>query len=122
MRCYLVLTFVLLLIAGSFCFPSFLSRSCRVISAIPSTTSQVTLTADLSTKSADSIRKKHVVVIGGGFGGFGAAKALAENGCKVTLVDAGLILILQIAIILVISRYTHVPNDPKESRLGVNLC
>ena len=32
--------------------------------------------------------KKHVVVVGGGFGGFGAAKALCESGCKVTLIDA----------------------------------
>ena len=30
----------------------------------------------------------HVVVIGGGFGGWGAAKGLCENGCKVTLIDA----------------------------------
>ena len=30
----------------------------------------------------------NVVVIGGGFGGWGAAKGLCENGCKVTLIDA----------------------------------
>jgi NADPH-dependent 2,4-dienoyl-CoA reductase/sulfur reductase-like enzyme len=33
--------------------------------------------------------KPHVGVIGGGFGGWGAAKALCEAGCKVTLLDAG---------------------------------
>ena len=31
----------------------------------------------------------HVVVVGGGWGGFGAARAAAENGCRVTLIDAG---------------------------------
>lgn len=30
----------------------------------------------------------HVVVVGAGFGGWGAAQALCENGCRVTLVDA----------------------------------
>ena len=30
----------------------------------------------------------HVAVVGGGWGGWGAAKALVENGCKVTLLDA----------------------------------
>ena len=30
----------------------------------------------------------HVAVIGAGWGGWGAAKALVENGCKVTLLDA----------------------------------
>lgn len=32
-------------------------------------------------------RKIHVAVIGAGWGGFGAAKALCENNCKVTLID-----------------------------------
>lgn len=32
--------------------------------------------------------KPRVVVVGGGWGGFGAAKALSENGCDVTLIDA----------------------------------
>lgn len=31
--------------------------------------------------------KPHVVVIGGGFGGWGAAQTLCENGCRVTLLD-----------------------------------
>mmetsp|Transcript_22168 Transcript_22168/g.66547 ORF Transcript_22168/g.66547 Transcript_22168/m.66547 type:complete len:352 (+) Transcript_22168:144-1199(+) len=31
----------------------------------------------------------HVVVVGGGWGGLGAAQAAAENGCRVTLVDGG---------------------------------
>merc|ERR1719460_577024 len=30
----------------------------------------------------------HVAVVGGGWGGWGAAKALIENGCRVTLLDA----------------------------------
>ena len=30
-----------------------------------------------------------VVVVGGGWGGFGAALAAAENNCDVTLIDAG---------------------------------
>ena len=30
----------------------------------------------------------HVAVIGAGWGGWGAAKALVENGCRVTLLDA----------------------------------
>ena len=34
-------------------------------------------------------KRPHVAVIGGGFGGWGAAKALCEAGCKVTLIDAG---------------------------------
>jgi uncharacterized protein with NAD-binding domain and iron-sulfur cluster len=33
--------------------------------------------------------KPKVVIVGGGWGGFGAALAAAENGCAVTLVDAG---------------------------------
>lgn len=36
---------------------------------------------------ADSLKKPHVAVIGAGFGGWGAAKALCENGCRVTLLD-----------------------------------
>merc|ERR1719453_39115 len=30
----------------------------------------------------------HIAVVGAGWGGWGAAKALVENGCKVTLLDA----------------------------------
>ena len=30
----------------------------------------------------------HVAVVGAGWGGWGAAKALVENGCRVTLLDA----------------------------------
>ena len=33
--------------------------------------------------SSMTISKPHVVVIGAGWSGFGAAKALCENGCKV---------------------------------------
>ena len=36
---------------------------------------------------AISLKKPHVAVIGAGFGGWGAAKALCENGCRVTLID-----------------------------------
>ena len=36
---------------------------------------------------ASSLAKPHVAVIGAGFGGWGAAKALCENGCRVTLID-----------------------------------
>mmetsp|Transcript_104305 Transcript_104305/g.162589 ORF Transcript_104305/g.162589 Transcript_104305/m.162589 type:complete len:660 (+) Transcript_104305:1-1980(+) len=32
--------------------------------------------------------RPHVAVVGGGWGGWGAAKALVENGCRVTLLDA----------------------------------
>mmetsp|Transcript_24044 Transcript_24044/g.31191 ORF Transcript_24044/g.31191 Transcript_24044/m.31191 type:complete len:571 (-) Transcript_24044:387-2099(-) len=32
-------------------------------------------------------RPPHVVVVGGGWGGLGASKALLQNGCKVTLID-----------------------------------
>jgi NADPH-dependent 2,4-dienoyl-CoA reductase/sulfur reductase-like enzyme len=32
-------------------------------------------------------RRPHVAVIGGGWGGWGAAKALIENGVQVTLLD-----------------------------------
>lgn len=35
----------------------------------------------------DSLAKPHVTVVGAGFGGWGAAKALCENGCRVTLLD-----------------------------------
>ena len=42
----------------------------------------------LRMSSSSSSSSPHVVVIGGGFGGFGAAKGLCENGCKVTLIDA----------------------------------
>ena len=35
----------------------------------------------------DSLVKPHVTVVGAGFGGWGAAKALCENGCRVTLLD-----------------------------------
>jgi len=41
------------------------------------------------TMSAAAPTAPHVVVVGGGWGGFGAARAAAENGCRVTLVDAG---------------------------------
>jgi NAD(P)-binding Rossmann-like domain len=34
-----------------------------------------------------SLTKPHVAVVGAGFGGWGAAKALCENGCRVTLLD-----------------------------------
>ncbi|KAJ8603324.1 hypothetical protein CTAYLR_009031 [Chrysophaeum taylorii] len=44
----------------------------------------------MSTAGVDaSSSKARVVVVGAGWGGFGAAKALSENGCDVTLVDAG---------------------------------
>ena len=33
-------------------------------------------------------KKPHVVVVGAGFGGWGAAQALCENGCSVTLIDS----------------------------------
>ena len=33
--------------------------------------------------------KPKVVIVGGGWGGFGAALAAAENNCDVTLIDAG---------------------------------
>jgi len=35
-----------------------------------------------------SVAPPHVAVVGAGWGGWGAAKALLENGCKVTLLDA----------------------------------
>ena len=38
--------------------------------------------------SATETRPK-VVIVGGGWGGFGAALAAAENDCDVTLIDAG---------------------------------
>lgn len=34
-----------------------------------------------------SLTKPHVTVVGAGFGGWGAVKALCENGCRVTLLD-----------------------------------
>ncbi|KAK3280558.1 hypothetical protein CYMTET_11604 [Cymbomonas tetramitiformis] len=36
---------------------------------------------------ARSAEQPHVAVVGAGWGGFGAAKALCEAGCKVTLLD-----------------------------------
>jgi NAD(P)-binding Rossmann-like domain len=33
------------------------------------------------------LTKPHVAVVGAGFGGWGAVKALCENGCRVTLLD-----------------------------------
>jgi NADPH-dependent 2,4-dienoyl-CoA reductase/sulfur reductase-like enzyme len=33
------------------------------------------------------LTKPHVTVVGAGFGGWGAVKALCENGCRVTLLD-----------------------------------
>merc|ERR1719478_1873724 len=38
--------------------------------------------------SMDTPKVPHVAVVGAGWGGWGAAKALVENGCKVTLLDA----------------------------------
>jgi len=38
--------------------------------------------------AAAGVRKPRVVVIGAGWGGWGAAKALSENGCDVTLLDS----------------------------------
>lgn len=43
----------------------------------------------LSSAGALSPAPSKVVVVGGGWGGFGAAKALSEMGCSVTLLDAG---------------------------------
>ena len=43
----------------------------------------------LGSQPNTNYKKPHTVVIGGGFAGWGAAKALCENGCKVTLLDAG---------------------------------
>lgn len=37
---------------------------------------------------ASSDDRPHVAVVGGGWGGWGAAKALCEQGCRVTLIDA----------------------------------
>ena len=34
-----------------------------------------------------SVRGSHVVVVGAGWGGWGAAKALCEAGVRVTLID-----------------------------------
>lgn len=47
------------------------------------------LSAVVAISSTSLKNKPHVGVIGGGFGGWGAAKALCEAGCKVTLLDAG---------------------------------
>ena len=37
-------------------------------------------------KAADE-EPPHVAIVGAGWGGWGAAKALVENGCRVTLLD-----------------------------------
>ena len=39
--------------------------------------------------TAAEAEKPKVVIVGGGWGGFGAALAAAENNCDVTLIDAG---------------------------------
>ena len=39
--------------------------------------------------AATTEAKPKVVIVGGGWGGFGAALAAAENDCDVTLIDAG---------------------------------
>lgn len=44
------------------------------------------LRSKLPTMSA--AKRPHVAIVGGGWGGWGAAKALIENGCRVTLLDA----------------------------------
>jgi len=38
--------------------------------------------------SMSAAKRPHVAIVGGGWGGWGAAKALIENGCRVTLLDA----------------------------------
>lgn len=43
---------------------------------------------DESLMSTALSSKPKVAVVGGGWGGFGAAKALSENGCEVILIDA----------------------------------
>jgi uncharacterized protein with NAD-binding domain and iron-sulfur cluster len=47
-----------------------------------------TMVALLATVGAAVMGKKHVAVVGGGWAGWGAAKALCESGVKVTLLDA----------------------------------
>ena len=39
--------------------------------------------------ASDAPRRPRVAVVGAGWGGLGAAKALCENGCEVTLFDGG---------------------------------
>ena len=40
-----------------------------------------------ATGSALLQKQPHVAIIGAGWGGYGAAKALAEMGCKITMID-----------------------------------
>jgi uncharacterized protein with NAD-binding domain and iron-sulfur cluster len=47
-----------------------------------------TMVALLATVGAAVMGRKHVAVVGGGWAGWGAAKALCESGVKVTLMDA----------------------------------
>ena len=60
------------------------STSAPKTSSSSSTSRVVRATASATTER----RKDHVVVIGAGWGGYGAAKALCESGCRVTLIDA----------------------------------
>ena len=43
----------------------------------------------MAATAAEAETKPKVVIVGGGWGGFGAALAAAENDCDVTLIDAG---------------------------------
>lgn len=49
--------------------------------------------------AAAGSEQPHVVVVGAGWGGWGAAKALAEAGVRVTLLDAGVHFIPQAPVI-----------------------
>lgn len=44
--------------------------------------------ADAATADTPEASLPHMVVVGGGWGGWGAAKALLQSGCRVTLIDA----------------------------------
>ena len=61
----------------------------RALGSLRSSPTLRTATTTMSDATAeDTAACKHIAVIGGGWAGWGAAKALIEAGCRVTLLDA----------------------------------